>query len=149
MELIFREAEKRDIPGFNLLMDVLSERADSDELLAGQFEKAHNNPDMYVMVAENPETHELVGSMLGLICLDFCGDCRPLLFIENVVTLDKYQGQGIGRKMFEHMENWGRERNVNYAVLCSGMNRTGAHKFYDAIGYQEVKGFKKYLSGEH
>ena len=26
-----------------------------------------------------------------------------------------------------------------------GLNRTGAHKFYHALGFEEVKGFKKYL----
>ena len=47
--------------------------------------------------------------------------------------------------MFEFIENWGREKECHYCILVSGMNRTGAHKFYDAIGYSEVKGFKKYL----
>ena len=49
------------------------------------------------------------------------------------------------RGMFAFIEDWGREKECHYCILVSGLNRTGAHKFYDAIGYSEVKGFKKYL----
>ena len=65
--------------------------------------------------------------------------------VENVVTDEKYRGKGIGRGMFEAIETWGREKECHYCILVSGLQRTGAHKFYDAIGYSEVKGFKKYL----
>ena len=41
---------------------------------------------------------------------------------------------------------WGKQVwNCHYEILVSGMNRTGAHKFYQALGFEEVKGFKKYL----
>lgn len=143
MNLVFRQVEPHDHEGFSVLMDQLSKRADSRELLVSKINRAISNPDMYLMCAELDG--ELVGSLIGLLCEDFCGDCRPILFIENVVTLEKCRGLGIGRKMFEAIEGWGRAHDCSYAVLVSGMDREGAHKFYDAIGYAEVKGYKKYL----
>ena len=52
---------------------------------------------------------------------------------------------------FDRAEIWNAERwakeewDCHYEILASGLNRTGAHKFYHALGFEEVKGFKKYL----
>ena len=145
MKIVCREIKTTDIEEFNKLMDDLSHRAVNNELLLKQFEKAIANPNMYLMVAEDTESGKLCGSMLGLICEDFCDDCRPLLYIENVVTGHEFRRMGIAKTMFDEMEKWGKEQDINYAVLCSGLNRLEAHKFYANIGYDEVKGFKKYL----
>lgn len=145
MNLIFREIKKEDIPEFNILMDQLTHRAENQDLLLKNIESAIQNPRMYLMVAEDSDTGRLCGSMMGLLCDDFCDECRPILFIENVVTDKDYRRMGIASQMFSAMEAWGKERNVNYAVLCSAMHRLEAHKFYSKIGYSDVKGFKKYL----
>lgn len=99
----------------------------------------------FLLVAENTENGDLCGSLLGVAFEDICGDCKPILLVENVVTDEAYRGRGVGRGMFAFIEDWGREKECHYCILVSGLNRTGAHKFYDAIGYSEVKGFKKYL----
>ena len=63
-----------------------------------------------------------------------------------VGVLESYQGKGVGRKMFQEIERWAKEEwDCHYEILASGLNRTGAHKFYHALGFEEVKGFKKYL----
>lgn len=140
-----REIKTTDLEEFNRLMDQLSHKAENQERLLQNIERAIKNPDLYVMVAEEPETGKLRGSMLGMLCDDFCDACRPILFIENVVTDEACRRMGIASQMFRAMEEWGRERDVNYAVLCSAMHRLEAHQFYSRIGYSEVKGFKKYL----
>ena len=67
------------------------------------------------------------------------------MIVENVVTHHAYRQMGVGRRMFDAIESWGKEKNVNYVILCSNLRRVEAHKFYHSIGYDEVKGFKKYL----
>ena len=145
MNINCREIRLTDVEEFNGLMDDLSHRAVDENKLVTQFEKAIENPNMYLLVAEDTTTGRLCGSMLGLLCEDFCDDCRPILYIENVVTGHSFRRMGIAKTMFMAMEGWGRSQNVNYAVLCSGLSRLEAHKFYENIGYDEVKGFKKYL----
>ena len=77
---------------------------------------------------------------------DICDSCRPILLVENVAVLESYHGKGVGRAMFQEIERWSKEQwDCHYEILASGLNRTGAHKFYHALGFQEVKGFKKYL----
>ena len=104
--------------------------------MAEKIEKIAKNEDNYLLVAENTENGDLCGSLIGVVFEDICDTCKPILLVENVVTDEKYRGKGIGR---------GREKECHYCILVSGLQRTGAHKFYDAIGYSEVKGFKKYL----
>ena len=148
MNLIFRkidETNAKDIDQFNELMDDLTEHAKNRTLLIDNIRKMNNREDAYLMVAEDTDAGKLCGSVLAIVFDDFCDDCKPLMLIENVVTHHDYQHKGVGKRMFEEMEAWGSAHNVNYASLCSSLSREGAHKFYHAIGYKEVKGFKKFL----
>lgn len=145
MQIVYRKAEITDIPKLNPLLAQLSDALADPAKMAEKMEKLDRNPDCFLLVAEDTETGALCGSLLGVAFEDICDECRPILLVENVVTDEAYRGQGVGRGMFDFIENWGRERDCHYCILVSGLNRTGAHKFYDAIGYSEVKGFKKYL----
>lgn len=148
MNLIFRKVDPdnaQDIAQFNDLMDDLTTHAHDQDKLLRLIRKINAREDAYLMVAEDAETGRLCGSSMAIIFDDFCDECRPVLVIENVVTHHEYQHRGVGRQMFDEIEAWGRTKEANYAILCSAMHRTVAHKFYDALGYHEVKGFKKYL----
>ncbi len=148
MNLIFRKMDPdsaQDIAQFNELMDDLTSRAHDQARLIEQIRRMNRREDAYLMVAEDAETGRLCGTTMGITFDDFCDDCRPVMVIENVVTHHDFQHRGVGRSMFAEIEKWGRSQGVNYAILCSSMNRTAAHSFYDAMGYHEVKGFKKFL----
>lgn len=148
MELIFRTvdpARPTDIEGFNLLMDDLTRRAQDQALLCCNITEANHSPDKYLMVAEDAATGTLVGSLLAVCFGDFCEACDPVMVIENVVTRSDYRSRGVARAMFAEIEAWGKGKHAAYAILCSANHRYEAHKFYKAIGYDEVKGFKKYL----
>lgn len=148
MNLIFRKLDENnpaDVRQFCELMDDLTTRANDENLLLEKIRKVNANPDAYMLVAEDVDANKLCGSLLALTFGDFCETCRPIMIIENVVTHHDYQRMGVGRRMFEEIEAWGRKRDVCYAILCSSMSREGAHRFYRSIGYDEVKGFKKYL----
>lgn len=145
MKITYRKARLTDIEKLNPLLAQLSDSLADPKVMAQKMEKLEQNPDCFLLVAEDTETGDLCGSLIGVAFEDVCGACKPILLVENVVTDEKYRGKGIGRGMFEYIENWGREKECHYCILVSALTRTGAHKFYDAIGYSEVKGFKKYL----
>ena len=77
----------------------------------------------FLLVAENTENGDLCGSLLGVAFEDICGDCKPILLVENVVTDEAYRGRGVGRGMFAFIEDWGREKECHYCILVSGLNR--------------------------
>lgn len=145
MDIIMRKAKVEDIPGLDEVMQVISDGPGDRDKMAELIAKIAADKEKYLLVAVNEGSGEIVGSLLGVVFEDICGDCRPILLVENVAVLERYQGRGVGRMMFEEIERWGREMDCHYEMLVSGMSRTGAHKFYKAIGFDEVKGFKKYL----
>ncbi len=67
----------------------------------------------------------------------------------NIMALavnEKFQGQGIGKKLLSAAENWGKAKDAVGITLESSTYRTEAHKFYEACGYEcakEHKNFKK------
>lgn len=148
MHLIFRtvdEQDPSDIEQFNRLMDQLTVRAQNQNKLQRHIAEANKNPDKYLMVAEDADTHTLCGSVLGICFGDFCETCNPVMVIENVVTDSGYRNCGVASAMLAEMEQWGREKQAVYAILCSANHRLEAHKLYEKIGYDTVKGYKKYL----
>lgn len=144
MDIELRKATVEDIPGLDEVMQVISDGPGDREKMAKLIEKISQDEQKYLLVAVNREDGEILGSLLGVVFEDICGDCRPILLVENVAVLDKFQGRGVGRIMFEEIERWGREMDCHYEMLVSGMSRVGAHKFYERIGFEQVKGFKKY-----
>ena len=122
MDLNLRKATEADLDSLDKVMLVISD------------------------AAGDRETGTICGSLFGVVFEDICDSCRPILLVENVAVLESYQGKGVGRAMFQEIERWSKEQwDCHYEILASGLNRTGAHKFYHALGFQEVKGFKKYL----
>lgn len=104
------------------------------------------NPNQVVFAARD-DHNRLVGSVMGVACDDIIGACRPFLVVENMIVSQNCRGQGVGRKLMEHIEAWGRERNCYFSMLTSMAHRKDAHKFYASMGYDpaNVQGFKKYL----
>ena len=145
MNIEMRKAAVDDIPGLDRVMQVISDGPGNREKMARLIENISGDANKYLLIAVNKSDGEIVGSLLGVVFEDICGECRPILLVENVAVLDKYQGQGVGRMMFDEIERWGRAMDCHYEMLVSGMNRPGAHKFYGRIGFAAVKGFKKYL----
>lgn len=145
MGIELRKARLEDIPGLDEVMQVISDGPGNYAKMAELIEHINADPQKYLLVAVDSDSGTIVGSLFGMAFEDICGDGSPILLVENVAVLENCQGQGIGRLMFHEIERWGRKLGCHYEMLVSGMNRVGAHKFYRAIGFDEVKGFKKYL----
>lgn len=146
MNLSMRKARPEDQAALDSVMQVISKEPVQDRTRAAELiEKVAGDPQKYLLAAQDLETGTLCGTLLGVVFEDICGDCRPILLVENVAVLPEYQGKGVGKAMFQEIERWGKEQDCHYEMLVSGLQRTGAHKFYNALGFDEVKGFKKYL----
>lgn len=136
---------KNDLKDLSLLFEELSDHKSNFELMAKNFEWIERNEDYILLGAKY--NGKLVGSLMGIICHDLVGECRPFMVIENVVVSSTFRGQGIGRKLMIEIENVGKSKNCHYTMFVSGAKRKEAHKFYESLGYNLdlVQGFKKYL----
>lgn len=56
--------------------------------------------------------------------------------VEDVAVLPEFQGRGIGKAMMEHARVECRRAGCYKLTLSSNLKRTGAHRFYDALGFE-------------
>lgn len=144
--ITIEKVTKDDIEELSKLYEELLEKKSNLEKFYDIFEKIDSN-DSYILVGAKDENSRLVGTVMGIVCHDLGGDCRPFMVIENLVVNSECKGQGVGRKLMMYIEDEARKRDCSLTMLVSGYQRKEAHLFYEKLGYGNdvVKGFKKYL----
>lgn len=61
---------------------------------------------------------------------------RPRKAVDaGAAVLEEYRGAGIGRRLMEAAEAWGRERGAEVMLLDVSAANTGALRFYERLGY--------------
>ncbi len=99
------------------------------------------------------EAHALyVAERAGRYVIGWVHICvRPLVIadrhaqIEGLVVEDKYRRSGVGRLLMDAAESWARARACEFIYVRSNIVRTGAHRFYERLGYAEVKTQRSFL----
>ena len=139
-----REVTLEDIEGLDRLYLQLS---GNDHGLSSRykeiFAQMQSDRAYHLLVAVN-EDKVMVGSILGIICKSLAAHYESLLVIEDVIVDDTQRRAGIGRALFEKIEEIAIEESCAYSILVSSVFRTGAHRFYESVGYTEnVMGFRK------
>lgn len=79
----------------------------------------------------------VVGSYALLIMHNLAHRGAPSAIVEDVVVAPQRQGQGIGRQMMAHAMECARQAGCYKLALSSNARRTGAHAFYDALGFAQ------------
>ena len=138
-----RKASLEDASGLSSLMEELMGLPSNIAALQHTLKQMISNPAYLLLVAE--QDGQLIGTVMGILCYDIYKDCRPFVTIENVIVSQKSRGLGVGKQLFFALEEWAGQQNAAYLMLVSGNERTGAHQFYQTLGYEEQKGFRKYL----
>lgn len=97
------------------------------------------NNDLVVLEAD--------GRLAGMMQLTFIpylthtGSWRCL--VEGVRVAREFRDQGLGTQLLEHAIERARERNCSLVQLTSDKQRTGALRFYAALGFRAThEGFK-------
>ena len=108
--------------------------------------KISSNPD-YILIKAIDDNKQLLGSVMGITCIDTVGECQPFMVLENLVVSEKSRRQGVGKKLVSYIEELARKRNCYFIMLMSLAKRKEAHMFYESIGYSKKisQGLKKYL----
>ena len=92
-------------------------------------------PDHKVLIAEAN------GATVGWIHASLSEhlDADTSVLIEGIVVNSAHRRQGIGEMLLAQAEAWGRERGCSMVRLRSTSTRLKAHKFYEKLGYTNVK----------
>lgn len=137
--MIIERLKEEDIPQLLELYKAFGPvKATMDEAVKN-YEEIQENEDYLLLAAK--EDGVVVGSMLGVCCK---GLTMPFLVIEDVIVKDGLREKGIGRKIMESLDEFAKSRDCVYSILVSSAFRTGAHKFYEKVGFTDsVVGFRK------
>jgi GNAT superfamily N-acetyltransferase len=65
-------------------------------------------------------------------------DKPPEVVVQAIVIDAAYRGRGIGRILMSTAESWASEQGYNSVALYSNVSRSGAHSFYETLGYQLI-----------
>ena len=107
----------------------------SDEDLARTYRKMAEDDRCFTYVAEAD------GRIAGLVT----GVCVPAvpfpdgsIQINGPGVIPGYRRQGIGRKLLMQVEKEAAKRGISGIGLAAGTQKTGAHAFYEGMGYRET-----------
>ncbi len=89
----------------------------------------------------------LAGFVMGVICEELYGECRPFMVVEDVIVNQQFRRNGIGTTLMREIERIATERNCCQTIFVTESNRKDAVGFYQSIGYDANKytGFKKQI----
>ena len=135
--LTFRTASVDDVPAVLALFEAAGidppGTADLD-LARATFERMQRHPDYRVWLALLDG--EIVGTF-ALAIMDNLGHrCAPSALVEDVAVHRACQGRGVGRQMIGHAIGQARSKGCYKLALSSNAVRTGAHAFYERLGFQ-------------
>lgn len=140
-----RHIAESDLPALARLYEELMGIPTNGDRMLQVFRSAESSGNYHILGAFHEG--ELAGSLMGIICLDFVGSCKPFMVIENVIVSSRIRRQGIGKKLMEAIEQIARDHDCGYIIFLSGEQRKEAHRFYEKLGYrdEQVEGFRKLL----
>lgn len=66
-------------------------------------------------------------------------EANPFVVVGGLVVDQGSRRRGVGRILMESAEKWAQERHCSIVRLWSSAGRTGAHQFYERLGYRNIK----------
>jgi GNAT superfamily N-acetyltransferase len=138
MEITLEIATKTDLNSILILYEnILDKGMPTIDLERAEtiFQIMSQYPDykLYKAVFEN----KIIGSFALLIMPNLAHFGCPSAIVEDVVVEEKYQSQGIGKKMMEFAMQKAKEKGCYKLVLSSNLLRTNAHRFYESLGFEK------------
>lgn len=145
--LTIRPARLADCDALVLLCHELGYRPTTADL-AGQLAQIQHHPDHAVFVAEiGAAQNGQIGGWIH-VCLHPTLQEGQQAEISGLVVSQTLRGQGIGSSLLQQAEAWAQQQGCKAIVVRSNLQRHEAHRFYQQVGYAEIKrsiAFRRWL----
>ena len=146
--ITIKEASEKDIP---IVLGLLYElgrpkpQKDSDvDSFRKLVKKYFIDSDKQIRVAILDDT-KIVG-MVSMMFLSRLNRDTPEMYIPELIVIEKYQNQGIGKKLINSCISLAKENHCHRIRLESGNQRKESHQFYKHLGFdQSALSFTKNL----
>ena len=137
-----RTAAEKDIKDIGVLIELLYElgrpkpQKDSDVDIFRTLVKKHvTDSDKKILVAELNDV-EIIG-MISIVFLSRLNRTTLEMYIPELAVLEKYQKQGIGKKLIDSCITLAKEKKCHRIRLESGNQRKESHQFYKNLGFEQ------------
>ena len=135
MDIIIRKIEENDYPAVTaLLVNELWGNKISGINIVPFFNEVKNDDSYinFVVLLDN----EAVGFISAATFLS-AGVVGRFIYIQQIVVKNEYRSKGIGTKILKYIEDHAIANGMNGIGLCSGFQRTDAHRFYERNGFSK------------
>jgi len=137
--IIIRTASEKDIPILlGLLYDLGRPKPQEDtdvNVFRNLVKKYFQDSDKKILVAELDDI-EIVG-MMSIVFLPRLNRSTLELYVPELIVLEKYQSQGIGKKLINSCIDLAKEKKCHRIRLESGNQRKESHQFYKHLGFEQ------------
>lgn len=143
--MIIRQMIANDIPELAQLYRQFWNEDSCIEIMYSQFKKVCDNGTHVLLSAIGNK--KLIGSVMGVICEELYGNCKPFMVLENMIVDDEYRNKGVGRALIVELEKIAINKCCTQIILVTEVDRIDACQFYESVGYSPTKnkGYKKKL----
>jgi GNAT superfamily N-acetyltransferase len=140
-----RKLAEDDLAALALLYKQFWGEESSLQKMRSVFQRLSRNPGYIFLVAETE--HRVVGSVMGIVCEELYGECKPFMVVEDMIVDQHHRRLGIATLLMEQLEKHACDNRCAYIIFVTESNRADAHQFYQSAGYtvDAYKGFKKRL----
>ena len=130
---IVDEIQEKDLEQLQKIMKKTFNSNTSDLKIQRFYESFKNNNDIYVL------GYYIKNNLVGIVTLNILTmPSSKEATIWNLAVLEEYRGLGIATKlMIEAEEIVKKYEDIGRIWLFSGVQRKGAHKLYNKLGYDE------------
>lgn len=144
-KLVIRRLAENDLESLIKLYKQFWGEESNLEKMKRKYKELKDNPNYILLGAVIDET--MVGSIMGIICEELYGECKPFLIMEDMVVDKKYRNMGIGQALMIELEKYSKNRDCTQILFITEANRKNAISFYKSLGYNSKThvGFKKTL----
>lgn len=138
---VIEPADSRDLPALTALLG---------ELFAREHDFT-SDPDKQAralrLILAHPEKGRLFvvragGKVVGMANALFTistAEGGPVVLLEDVILSGRYRGQGLGRRLVEHVLDWARGQGFRRVTLLTDDDNHGAQRFYECLGFAPSK----------
>jgi len=143
MSMTIRDLKAKDLRALSrLYYQFWSEESDIQKM-KDKFAKLQKNESYIFLCAD--ENERLIGSVMGVVCEELYGDCKPFLVLENMVVDKNCRQKGVGRALLAELERRAKARDCTQIILVTEIDRKDACGFYESAGFHPTanKGYKK------
>ncbi len=142
--MVIRNIKQEDMAQLALLYEQFWGDKSDVEKMENEFEVIAKENRHIILAAE--KDGKIVASVMGVVCRELYGDCKPFLAVENMIVDNPYRRSGIGYRLLSELESKASALNCTQMILVTETDRVDACRFYEKYGFNKNnKGYKKKL----